>query len=85
MCKRCSVDRKITIDGANDVVAKSFSFCVQCFLEAKNLPAAKVAIASLRSCHKQQQQQSSSSREDVVAMKLSKSPVGQLHPVRVAH
>lgn len=79
VCKRCSVDKKITVDGASDVVSKTFSFCVQCFLEAKDLPAAKVAIASLRSnerCYKQQ----SSSREDVVAMKLSKSPVSQLHP-----
>lgn len=74
------MDKKITVDGASDVVSKTFSFCVQCVMEVKDLPAVTVATESLRPHAKSQQQHKRrSGHGDVAAETLPKSPVGQIH------
>ncbi|GMF39056.1 unnamed protein product [Phytophthora fragariaefolia] len=49
-CSKCSVQKKISVDVTNeDVKQKSFTFCLPCVIEAKELSAWEVATACLRS------------------------------------
>ncbi|CEG37078.1 Zinc finger, RING/FYVE/PHD-type [Plasmopara halstedii] len=47
-CNKCSVQKKLTIEVTTEVTQKSFTFCLPCVLEAKEMSAWKVAIDDLR-------------------------------------
>lgn len=48
ICKRCSVQKKLTVDdGTNNATTKCFPFCMQCLLDARELPARQAAVAAL--------------------------------------
>lgn len=47
-CSKCSVQKKLTIEAITDVTQKSFTFCLPCVLEAKDMSAWEVATACLR-------------------------------------
>uniref|UniRef100_A0AAV1UH49 FYVE-type domain-containing protein n=1 Tax=Peronospora matthiolae TaxID=2874970 RepID=A0AAV1UH49_9STRA len=50
MCSKCSVQKKLTIEASSEVTQKkSFTFCLLCVIEAKELSAWEVAVACLRS------------------------------------
>lgn len=47
-CSKCSVQKKISVDVCQeDVTQKSFTFCLPCVIEAKELSAWEVASACL--------------------------------------
>ncbi|OWZ04269.1 hypothetical protein PHMEG_00023853 [Phytophthora megakarya] len=46
-CNKCSVQKKLTIDVSKEVMQKSFSFCLSCVIESKQLSAWEVASASM--------------------------------------
>ncbi|KAL4106533.1 hypothetical protein PRIC1_004584 [Phytophthora ramorum] len=48
-CSKCSIQRKLTVDASKDVTQKSFTFCLPCVIESKELSAWEVASACLRS------------------------------------
>lgn len=39
--------KKLTLMDSKEIIAQSFSFCVQCVLKIKELPASQVASANL--------------------------------------
>ncbi|KAG7394894.1 hypothetical protein PHYBOEH_004486 [Phytophthora boehmeriae] len=43
-CGKCSVNKKISISIGTEVIQKNMLFCLECLLEAKQLPARDVAI-----------------------------------------
>lgn len=43
-CGKCSVSKKISVGIGSDVIQKSMLFCLECLLEAKQLPARGVAV-----------------------------------------
>lgn len=47
VCGKCSSEKKIVLDVSEDgdVTQKPLSFCVQCIVEARALPALEVATA----------------------------------------
>ncbi|KAL4158968.1 hypothetical protein PRNP1_004742 [Phytophthora ramorum] len=47
LCGKCSVNKKISIGIGAEVVQKSMLFCLECLLEAKQLPSKDVAVDML--------------------------------------
>ncbi|KAF4032588.1 hypothetical protein GN244_ATG15520 [Phytophthora infestans] len=48
-CSKCSVQKKLTIEASTEITQKTFTFCLSCVIEAKELSAWEVATACLRS------------------------------------
>ncbi|KUF93220.1 NAD-dependent histone deacetylase sir2 protein [Phytophthora nicotianae] len=47
-CNKCSVQKKLTIDVTKEILQKSFTFCLSCVIEAKELSAWELAAAAVR-------------------------------------
>ncbi|GMF11587.1 unnamed protein product [Phytophthora lilii] len=47
LCGKCSVNKKISVGIGAEVMQKSMLFCLECLLEAKQLPSRKVAVDML--------------------------------------
>ncbi|KAG7384467.1 hypothetical protein PHYPSEUDO_002582 [Phytophthora pseudosyringae] len=47
LCGKCSVNKKISVGIGAEVMQKSMLFCLECLLEAKQLPARNVAVDML--------------------------------------
>ncbi|ETL30883.1 hypothetical protein F441_16597 [Phytophthora nicotianae CJ01A1] len=47
LCGKCSVNKKISVGIGAEVMQKSMLFCLECLLEAKQIPANQVAVDML--------------------------------------
>lgn len=47
VCAKCSVEKKLTVDIADEITKKSLAFCLPCVITAKKLSAWDIALAEL--------------------------------------
>ncbi|TYZ51122.1 hypothetical protein PybrP1_003550 [[Pythium] brassicae (nom. inval.)] len=47
MCAKCSVEKKVTVDIAEEITQKALAFCLRCVIDAKKLSAWDIALTEV--------------------------------------